>query len=149
MGRHACRCCNYILCQPRHSPTQPPPPKQPKPIWGAQPLSGEHVHASASTVVEIGNGMRAAWLAALGNAATILGKVFQVSFQRTHTRPPIIYGRDQFGSNLPDLCTSLCSCQTLAAPKLPFCHQILTKCKFLVNHRRSIGEIHSPQMLAI
>ena len=66
-------------------PTQPPPPKQPKPIWGAQPLSGEHVHASASTVIKIGNGMRAAWLADLGNAATILGKVFQVSFQRTHT----------------------------------------------------------------
>ena len=45
-------------------------------------------------------------------------------------------------SNLPDF-VHCCAVVKHLPPKLPFCHKILTECKFLVNHTRSIGEIHS------
>ena len=45
-------------------------------------------------------------------------------------------------SNLPDV-VHCCAVVKHLPPKLPFCHKILTECKFLVNHTRGIGKTHS------
>ena len=45
-------------------------------------------------------------------------------------------------ANLPDFALR-CAIVKHLPPKLPFCHKILTECKFLVNHTRGIGKTHS------